>query len=47
MPSALANQLYQNVSVNAAFLDSSRKQRHYGHTYLFSSQEAAEHEGNS
>ncbi|KAG9005674.1 snoRNA-binding rRNA-processing protein utp10 [Tulasnella sp. JGI-2019a] len=44
MPSALATQLSQNVSLNAELLGNIRRQRHYGFTYLFSSQEAAEHD---
>ncbi|KAG8879331.1 snoRNA-binding rRNA-processing protein utp10 [Tulasnella sp. 331] len=44
MASALATQLAQGTSLNADLLRNTRKQRHYGFTYLFSSEEAAQHD---
>ncbi|KAG8889028.1 snoRNA-binding rRNA-processing protein utp10 [Tulasnella sp. 332] len=44
MPSALATQLAQGTSLNADLLRNTRKRRHYGSTYLFSSEEAAQHD---
>lgn len=44
MPSALATQLSKNTSLNTELLKNTRKQRHYGFTYLFSSEEAARHD---
>jgi len=44
MVSALAAQLAQGVSLNAALISSSQKRRHYGHTYLFAKEEAGTHD---
>lgn len=44
MVSALAAQLVQGVSLNAAVLSSQQKRRHYAHTYLFPKEEAGKYD---
>ncbi|KAG9044794.1 snoRNA-binding rRNA-processing protein utp10 [Tulasnella sp. UAMH 9824] len=44
MVSSLAAQLAQGASLNSAFLLSATKHRHYGHSYLFEPNEAANHD---
>lgn len=44
MVSSLAAQLAQGASLNSAFLLSTTKHRHYGHSYLFEPNEAANHD---